>query len=150
MKPRSVPVLVVLSLCLLAGCSASPATTTSSSTATAAPTTLPLATPVPSLTPTTDRDPFQVNLLQQYQVITCPAEPNPPNLCYTLQDDPSASTLGMISFAGTDILYVLPEATRCGVAERHGAMKLADGTPLPFTRRGCIVFPAIRCSLPLP
>ena len=113
MKPRSVPVLVVLSLCLLAGCGASPATTTSRSTPTAAPTTLPLATSVPSPTPTTDRDPFQVNFLQHYQVIACPAEPNPTNLCYTLQDDPSASSLGMVSFAGTDILYVLPQGAKC-------------------------------------
>ena len=92
---RSVPVFVVLSLCFLASCGASSATTTSSSTPKAAQTTIPLATSVPSPTPTTDRDPFQVNFLQHYQVIDCPAEPNPTNLCYTLQDDPSTSSLGM-------------------------------------------------------
>jgi hypothetical protein len=141
MKPRSVPVLVVLSLCWLAGCGASPATTTSRSTPTAAPTTLPLATSVPSPTPTTDRDPFQVNFLQHYQVIACPAEPNPTNLCYTLQDDPSASSLGMISFAGTDILYVLSEGTRCGPAERKGALKLADGDTLTIHATGTYCVP---------
>ncbi len=107
MKPRSVPVLLVLSLCFLAGCGASSATTTISSTPTAAPTTIPPVTSVPSPIPTTDRDPFQVNFLQHYQLIACPAEPNPTNLCYTLHDDPSASSLGMISFAGTDILYTI-------------------------------------------
>ena len=71
MKPRSVPVLVVLSLCFLASCGASPATTNSSPTPTAFPTTIPLATSVPSPTPTTDRDPFQVNFLQHYQLIPC-------------------------------------------------------------------------------
>jgi hypothetical protein len=134
MKARSLPVLVVLSLCFLAGCGASPTTTASSSTPTAAPTTIP--TP----TPTTDRDPFQVNFLQHYQVIDCPAEPNPTNLCYTLQDDRSASSLGMISFAGTDILYVLPEGTNCGPAERNGALKLADGDTITIhaTGRYCV------------
>src|SRR5690242_19637656 len=90
MNLRSVSVFVVLSLCFLAGCGASSATTTSNSTPTAAPTTIPLATSAPSPTPTTDRDPFQVNFLQHYQLIACPVEPNPTNLCYTLQDDPSA------------------------------------------------------------
>jgi hypothetical protein len=141
MKLRSVSVLVVLSLCFLAGCGASSATTTSSSTPTAAPTTIPLATSVPSPTPTTDRDPFQVNFLQHYQLIACPTEPNPTNLCYTLQDDPSASSLGMISFAGTDILYELPEGTRCGPAERHGALKLADGGTITIHATGMYCVP---------
>jgi hypothetical protein len=141
MNPRSVPVSVVLGLCFLAGCGASPATTTSSSTPTAAPTTLPRSPSVPSPTPTTDRDPFQVNFLQHYQVIACPAEPNPTNLCYTLQDDPSASSLGMTSFAGTDILYVLPEGTRCGPAERNGALKLADEGTITIHATGMYCVP---------
>ncbi len=140
MNPRSVPVSVVLSLCLLAGCGAFPATTTSSATPTAAPTTLPRSPSVPSPTPTTDHAPFQVNFLQHYQVITCPAKPNPTNLCYTLQDDPSDSSLGTISFVGTDILYVLPEGTRCGPAERHGALKLGQGNTITIhaTGRYCV------------
>ena len=140
MKPRSVPVVVVLSLCFLAGCGASPATTTGSSSPTATPTTLPQATSVPSLTPTMDRDPFQVNFLQHYQLITCPAEPSQTNLCYTLQDDPSASSLGKISFAGTDILYQLPEGSSCGPAERKGALKFADGDTITIhaTGRYCV------------
>jgi len=79
---------------VLAGCGAFPATTTSSATPTVAPTTLPRSPAVPSPTPTTDRDPFQVNFLQHYQVITCPAEPNPTNLCYTLQMIPAILPLG--------------------------------------------------------
>src|SRR5260370_13604342 len=125
----------------MAGGGAFPATTTSSATPTAAPTTLPLSPSVPSPTHTTDHDPFQVNFLQHYQVITCPAEPNPTNLCYTLQDDPSDSSLGTISFVGTDILYVvLPEGTRCGPAERHGALKLAQGDTITIhaTGRYCV------------
>ena len=141
MKPRSVPVLLVLSLCFLAGLGASPATTTSSSTPTAAPTTIPPVTTVPSPTPTTDRDPFQVNFLQHYQLIACPAEPNPTNLCYTLHDDPSASSLGMISFAGRDILYVRQEGASCGPAERQGALKLADGGTLPIHATGMYCVP---------
>jgi hypothetical protein len=105
---------------------------------------------MPSLTPTMDRDPFQMNFLQHYQLIDCPAEPGQTKLCYTLQDDPSASSLGKISFAGTDILYVLPKGTSCGPAERKGALKLADGNTLTITRRGGTVFPAIQCSSPLP
>ena len=141
MKPRSVSVLVILSLCFLAGCGASPVTTTSRSTSTAAPTATPQATSVPSPTPTPDRDPFQVNFLQHYQVIACPAEPKPTNLCYTLQDDPSASSLGRIWFSGTDILYVLPEGTRCGPAERSGALKLANGGTLTIHATGMYCVP---------
>jgi hypothetical protein len=141
MKPRSVPILVVLSLCFLAGCGASSATTTSASTTTATPTTLPLATSTPSPTPTTDRDPFQVNFLQHYQLIDCPAEQNPTTLCYTLHDDPSASSLGMISFAGTDILYVRPKGSNCGPAERQGALKLADGGTLTIHATGTYCVP---------
>lgn len=142
MKRRSVPILVVLSLCFLAGCGASPATTTSSSTPTVAPTTLPLATSVPEPSPTTDRDPFQVNFLQHYQLILCPAEPNPTDLCYTLQDDPSTSSLGRISFAGTDILYHLPATASCGPAERHGALKLANGDTITIQATGSYCIPA--------
>ena len=140
MKPCAVLVLVVLSLGFLAGCGASQATPTSSSTATATPTTLPTATSVPSPTPTIDRDPFQVNFLQHYQLIDCPAEPNQTNLCYNLQDDPSASSLGKISFAGTDILYLLPEGTSCGPAERHGVLMLATGGTITIhaTGRYCV------------
>jgi hypothetical protein len=87
-------------------------------------------------TPTTDRDPFQVNFLQHYQVIACPTEPNQTNLCYTLQDDPSTSSLGMVSFAGTDILYVLQEGNSCGTAERKGALKLADGDTITIHATG--------------
>jgi hypothetical protein len=141
MKPRSVSVVVVLSLCLLAGCGSSPATTTSSFTPTRTPTILSLSTPVPSPTPTTDRDPFQVNFLQHYQVIACPAKPNPTNLCYNLQDDPSDSSLGTISFVGTDILYALPEGTRCGPAERHGALKLAQGNTITIHATGMYCVP---------
>ena len=141
MKPRSVSVLVVLTLCFLAGCGASPATTTSSSTPTATPTTIPLATTVPTPTPTKDRDPFQVNFLQHYQLIDCPAEPNPTKLCYTLQDDRSASSLGMVSFAGTDILYVLPKGTSCGPAERNGALKLADRDTITIHAKGMYCIP---------
>jgi hypothetical protein len=95
---------------------------------------------MPSPAPTTDRDPFQVNFLQHYQVITCPAEPNQTNLCYNLQDDASTSSLGMISFAGTDILYLLAEGTPCGPAERHGALKLAGGDTITIhaTGRYCV------------
>ena len=71
MNPRSVPVVVVLSLCLLAGCGPSPATTTGSSSPTPTPTTLPQATSGPELSPTRDRDPFQVHFLQHYQLIPC-------------------------------------------------------------------------------
>ena|SRR5215472_12579668 len=140
MNPRS-PVVLVLSLCWLAGCGAIP-TTTSRSTPTTAPATLPLATSVPSPTPTPDRDPFQVHFLQHYQVIACPAEPHPTNLCYNLHDDPSASSLGTISFVGTDILYMLAEGTRCGPAERHGTLKLAHGYTMTIhaTGRYCVPF----------
>jgi hypothetical protein len=140
MKARSVSILVVLGLCFLAGCGASPAATSSRSTPTAAPTALPSTTSVPALTPATDQDPFQVNFLQHYQVISCPAEPHPTNICYTLQDDPSTSSLGLISFAGTDILYVLPVGTHCGPAERHGTLKVADGDTITIhaTGRYCV------------
>ena len=139
MKPRAVPLLVVLSLCFLAGCGAS-ATTTSRSTPTAAPATIPPATSMPTMTPTPDRDPFQVSFLQHYQLITCPAEPNPTTLCYTLQDDPSASSLGKISFTGMDILYMRPQGSSCGPAERQGALKLADGDMIIIhaTGRYCV------------
>jgi hypothetical protein len=139
MKRRSVPVLVVLSLCFLASCGASPATTESSSTPTVTRTTLPTSTPSP--TPTTDRDPFQVNFLQHYRLIACPAEPNPTTLCYTLQDDPSASSLGKISFAGTDILYVRSKGSSCGPAERQGAFKLADGNTITIHATGTYCVP---------
>jgi hypothetical protein len=81
-----------------------------------------------------------VNFLQHYQVIDCPARPNPTNLCYNLQDDPGDSSSGMISFAGTDILYVLPEGASCGPAERKGALKLADGDTIVIhaTGRYCV------------
>jgi hypothetical protein len=82
-----------------------------------------------------------VNFLQHYQVIDCPAEPNPTNLCYTLQDDPSATSLGKISFVGTDILYMLPEGTRCGPAERHGALQLADGDTITIHATGMYCVP---------
>ena len=141
MKSRSVPVLVVLSLCLLVGCSASPATTTSRPTSTTAPATLPAATSVPSPIPTADRDPFQVNFLQHYQIIDCPAEQNPTKLCYTLQDDPSTSPLGTVSFAGTDILYVLPQGASCGPAERHGAFKLVGGDTISIQATGMYCVP---------
>jgi len=125
MKERLVSVCVVLSLCFLGACGESQAVTKSSSTPTAAPTTLKLPTSMPSPTPTPDRDPFQVHFLQHYQLIDCPAEPNPIALCYTLHDDPSTSSLGSVSFAGTDILYVRPQGSRCGAASRQGALKLA-------------------------
>jgi hypothetical protein len=141
MKPRSMPVLVVLSLCLLTGCGASPATTTRRSTPTAVQMTLPPATSVPTPTPTPDRDPFQVNFLQHYRLIDCPAEQNPTNLCYTLQDDPSASSLGTVSFAGTDILYVLPQGASCGPAERNGAVKVADGDTITIHAMGTYCVP---------
>jgi hypothetical protein len=141
MKLRSVPVFVVLSLCFLTGCGASSVTTTSSSTPKAAPTTISLATSVPSPTPTTDRDPFQVNFLQHYQLIACPAEPNPTHLCYTLQDDPSASSLGRISFAGTDILYVRPKGSSCGPAERQGTLKMTDGDTITIHATGTYCVP---------
>ena len=141
MKQRSVSVLVVLSLCFLAACGASSATTSSSSTPTAAPTTLPLATSTPSPTPTTDRDPFQVHFLQHYQLIDCPVEPNPTALCYTLHDDPSASSLGTVSFAGTDILYVRPQGSSCGPAERQGAFKLADADTVTIHATGTYCIP---------
>ena len=126
MNPRLVPLVVVLSLCVLAGCGAP----------TAATTTVPLATPMPSPTPTPDRDPFQVHVLQHDQVIACPTEPNPTNLCYTLHDDPSASALGTISFVGTDILSLLAEGSRCGPAERHGALRLAHGDTITIHATG--------------
>ena len=140
MKRLSMPVVVVLSLCLLVSCGASPATT-SRSTPTTVPATLPPTTSVQSPTPTPDRDPFQVNFLQHYQLIACPAEPHPTNLCYTLQDDPSASSLGTVSFAGTDILYVLPLSANCGPAERHGAFKLADGDTIIIHATGMYCVP---------
>lgn len=142
MKPRLVLILVILSLCFLASCGTSPATTISSSTPTATPTTLPPTTSVPTPTPTTDRDPFQVNFLQHYQLIDCPAEPNPTKLCYNLQDDPSASSLGTISFAGTDILYVLPKGNSCGPAERYGALKLPKGNTLTIHATGMYCIPS--------
>ena len=141
MKERSVSVFVVLSLCFLAACGASQAVTPSSSTPKAAPTTLPLATSTPSPTPTSDRDPFQVNFLQHYQLIDCPVEPNPTALCYTLHDDPSTSSLGKVSFAGTDILYVRPQGSRCGPAERRGAFKLADGDTVAIRATGTYCLP---------
>ncbi len=142
MNPRSVPVVVVLSLCLLAGCGPSPATTTGSSSPTPTPTTLPQATSGPELSPTRDRDPFQVHFLQHYQLIPYPAEPGQTNLCYTLQDDPSASSLGKIWFAGTDILYLLPSGSRCGPAERKGALKLANGDTITIHATGRYCVPA--------
>jgi len=47
----------------------------------------------------------------------------------------------MISFAGTDILYVLSEGTRCGPAERKGALKLADGDTLTIHATGMYCIP---------
>ena len=140
MKRRSVSVLVILSLFLVA-CGASSATTASTSTPTATPTTLLLPTSTPSPTPTMDRDPFQVNFLQHYQLIDCPAEPNQPTLCYTLHDDPSASSLGTISFEGTDILYVRPQGSSCGPAERQGAFKLANGETVTIHATGTYCIP---------
>ena len=141
MKTRSVLVLVVLGLCWLGGCGASPLTPASSSTPIATQTTLPSATSVPSPTPTPDRDPFQVNFLQHYQLIICPSEPNPTTLCYTLQDDPSASSLGKISFAGIDILYMRPAGSSCGPAERKGALKLANGDTITIHATGTYCVP---------
>ena len=141
MKPRSVAVLVVLSLCFLVGCGASPATTTSHDTPTAVPATTTPATVVPSPTSTTDRDPFQVNFLQHYQIITCPTGPKPTSLCYTLQDDPGASSLGNVSFAGMDILYVLPQGATCGPAERSGALKVTDGDTITIHATGTYCVP---------
>jgi hypothetical protein len=143
MKPRLLSVLVILSLCCLIGCGASPATTTNRATPTAIPATPTLspATVVPSPTPTTDRDPFQVNFLQHYQLITCPTGSKPTNLCYTLQDDPSTSSLGKISFAGTDILYVLPQGATCGPAERSGALNVADGNTITIHATGTYCVP---------
>jgi hypothetical protein len=83
-----------------------------------------------------------VNFLQHYQVISCPSEPSPTNLCYTLQDDSSVSSLGMISFAGTDILYMLSEGTRCGPAERHGALKVAAGDTITIHATGTYCLPS--------
>lgn len=83
-----------------------------------------------------------MNFLQHYQVIPCPAEPSQTNLCYTLQDDPSASSLGETSFAGTDILYLLPEGSSCGPAERKGALKLADGDTITIHATGRYCVPA--------
>ena len=77
-----------------------------------------------------------MNFLQHYKVIACPAESSQTNLCYNLQDDPSASSLGMISFAGTDILYLMPEGNSCGPAERHGVLKLADGDTITIHATG--------------
>ena len=48
----------------------------------------------------------------------------------------------MISFAGTDILYVLPEGTSCGSAERDGALKLADGDTITIHATGRYCVPA--------
>jgi hypothetical protein len=147
MKPRSVLVVVVLSLCLLVGCGASPAATTIRATPTAVPTTLPPATAVPTPTPTPDRDPFQVNFLQHYQIIACPTEPNPTNLCYTLQDDPGTSSLGTVSFAGTDILYMLQTGTTCGPAERHGALKVVNGDTISIHATGTYCVPGYPVQL---
>lgn len=141
MKELSVSVCVVLSLCFLAACGQSQAVTPSSSTPTAASTTLKLPTATPSPTATLDRDPFQVNFLQHYQVIDCPFEPNPTALCYTLHDDPSTSSLGKISFAGTDILYVRPQSSSCGAASRQGAFKLADGDTVIIRATGTYCIP---------
>ena len=141
MKPRSVPVLVILSLCFLVGCDGSPTTTTSPATPTTITVTPPPAISVSPPTPTPDRDPFQVNFLQHYQLISCPAEPNQTNLCYTLQDDPSTSSLGTVSFAGTDILYALPQGASCGPAERTGALKLANGDIITIHARGTYCVP---------
>jgi hypothetical protein len=82
-----------------------------------------------------------VHFLQHYQLIACPAEPNPTALCYTLQDDPSNSSLGMVSFAGTDILYVRPKGSSCGPAERHGALQLADGDTVTIHATGMYCIP---------
>lgn len=140
MKPHVVPILVVLSLCLLTGCGASPATIAVHSTPTTTPTPLPL-------TPTTDLDPFQVDFFQHYQVIPCPAEPGLTNLCYTLQDDPTSSSLGKISFAGTDVLYILPASTSCGPAERHGELKLTNGNTITIHATGTYCVPSYRMQL---
>ena len=140
MKRRSVSLLVILSL-FLAACGASSATAPRSSTPTVTPTTLPLPTSMPSPTPTPDRDPFQVNFLQHYKLIGCPAEPSPTTLCYTLHDDLSTSSLGKISFAGTDILYVRPQGSSCGSAERQGAFTLADGDTVSIHATGTYCVP---------
>ena len=139
-KPRSLPVVVILSLCFLVGCGASTVTTSSHATPTA--TTLPAATAAPSPTSTIDRDPFQVNFLQHYQIIPCSTEPNSTNLCYTLKDDPSTSSLGKVSFAGTDILYLLPAGESCGPAERSGALKVADGDTITIHATGTYCVPS--------
>lgn len=141
MKELSVSVFVVLSLCFLATCGSSQAVTPSSSTPKAASTTLQLPTSTPSPTPTPDRDPFQVHFLQHYQLIDCPVEPNPTALCYTLHDDPSTSSLGKVSFAGTDILYVRPQGSSCGAASRRGAFKLADGDTVTIRATGMYCIP---------
>ena len=141
MKRLSVPVVVVLSLCLLVGCGASPAATASRTTPTTVPATLPPTPSVQSPTPTTDRDPFQVNFLQHYQIIACPDEQNQTTLCYTLRDDPSASSLGRVSFAGTDILYVRPQGSDCGPAERVGVLKVAAGDAVTIHATGMYCVP---------
>jgi hypothetical protein len=82
-----------------------------------------------------------VNFLLHYQLIACPVEPNPTTLCYTLYDDPSASSLGTISFTGMDILYVRPKGSSCGPAERHGSLKLANGATIVIHATGMYCVP---------
>jgi hypothetical protein len=96
---------------------------------------------MPTPSPTIDRDPFQVNFLQHYKLIDCPTEPNPTTLCYTLHDDTSTSSIGKISFEGTDILYVRPQGSNCGSAERQGALKLDDADTITIHATGTYCIP---------
>jgi hypothetical protein len=135
MKKHAVVAFSMLSLCLLVGCGAAPAGATSARTATISPT----LTAIPTATP--DRDPFQVHFLQHYKQFLCTPGPQLPVVCYTLQDDPSASSLGVISFAGTDTLYSKVQGTSCGPAERSGAFKLADGDTITIHATGTYCVP---------
>jgi len=133
-----------LSVLILVGCGSSPAGSKSAGTPAIAQTPTATATPLPTATP--DRDPFQVNFLQHYQTIPCPATQTPTNLCYTLEDDASASSLGMVSFNGTDILYELQGGTNCGPAERTGALMLAEGDTITIHAMGPYCVPGYAVS----
>ena len=141
MKHGAVMTRAFLSLLCLAGCGSASAGATSGATATSGNSAQATATLYPTNTPYHDPDPFQVTFLQHYQEFPCPAEPTPTNLCYNLQDDPSVSSLGLISFNGTDILFAKQSGTSCGPATRTGAFMLTDGDTITVQATGTYCVP---------
>jgi hypothetical protein len=145
MPRRTLALAALLCLFVLVGCGSPAAGLTSAATTTSTHTPTTTATPFPRAT--TDSDPFQVHFFQHYQIINCPTLPTPTNLCYTLQDDSAASSLGMVSFVGTDILYQRQTDANCGPAERNGALHLTTGDTIAIKGMGTYCVPGYAMQL---